>query len=87
MPLKPQSIRKGASITVNGSKAEKEEVIELSKSWTDQQLLFFKKLLQQGGSTSFNGISFRVTLKDKIVTSAGLKDTGIIVYPGLDSKY
>ena len=87
MKLKPQSIRKGTHITVNGKEAEKQEIIDLSVDWTEQQINFFKKMLKQGGSTKINGVSFLITLQDKVVNSRGEKDPGVIVMPGLDSRF
>ena len=87
MPLKPQSIRKGVKITLNGKETEKQEIIDLSSDWTEKQISFFKKLLQQGGATKINGNSFVITPQDKIVDSTGNKDQGIIVAPGLDAKF
>lgn len=87
MSLKPQSIRKGVKITLNGKEAEKQEIINLSSGWTEKQINFFKKLLQQGGATKINGNSFIITPQDKIVDSTGNKDQGIIVAPGLDAKF
>jgi hypothetical protein len=87
MSLKPQSIRKGVKITLNGKEAEKQEIIDLSSGWTEKQINFFKKLLQQGGATKINGNSFIITPQDKIVDSTGNKDQGIIVAPGLDAKF
>jgi hypothetical protein len=87
MALKPQSIRKGVKITLNGKEAEKQEIIELSSTWNEKQVNFFKKLLQQGGATKINGNSFIITPQDKVVDSTGNKDQGIIVAPGLDEKF
>jgi hypothetical protein len=87
MALKPQSIRKGVKITLNGKEAEKQEIIDLSSTWTEKQINFFKKLLQQGGATKINGNSFIITPQDKVVDSTGNKDQGIIVVPGLDEKF
>jgi hypothetical protein len=41
MALKPQSIRKGVKITLNGKEAEKQEIIDLSSTWTEKQINFF----------------------------------------------
>jgi hypothetical protein len=87
MALKPQSIRKGVKITLNGKEVEKQEIIDLSSTWTEKQINFFKKLLQQGGATKINGNSFIITPQDKVVDSTGNKDQGIIVAPGLDEKF
>lgn len=85
--LKPQSIRKGVHITLNGKEAEKQEVIEMSKDWTPNQETLFRKTLQQGGEITIKGILIRITIQEKMVTSAGLKDTGIIVAPGADVRF
>lgn len=85
--LKPQSIRKGVRITLNGKEAEKQEIIDLSSSWTEKQINFFKKLLQQGGATKINGNTFIVTPPVQIVDSTGNKDQGIITAPGLDQRF
>jgi hypothetical protein len=87
MALKPQSIRKGVKITLNGKEAEKQEIIDLSTQWSENQVNFFKKLLQQGGATKINGSSFIITPPAKIVDSSGNKDQGIIVAPGLDQRF
>lgn len=85
--LKPQSIRKGVHITLNGKEAEKQEVIEMSKDWTPNQETLFRKTLQQGGEITIKGTLIRITIQEKMVTSAGLKDTGIIVAPGADARF
>jgi len=87
MALKPQSIRKGVKITLNGKEAEKQEVIELSSTWTEKQINFFKKLLQQGGATKINGVLFVITPPIQVVDSTGNKDQGIITAPGLDQRF
>ena len=85
--LKPQSIRKGVQITLNGKEAEKQEVIEMSKDWTPNQETLFRKTLQQGGEITIKGILIKITIQEKMVTSAGVKDTGIIVAPGADARF
>jgi hypothetical protein len=85
--LKPQSIRKGVKITLNGKEAEKQEIIELSTQWSETQINFFKKMLQQGGELKINGAFMKITVQDKIVDSSGNKDQGIIVAPGLDQRF
>ena len=87
MSLKPQSIRKGVKITLNNKEVEKQEIINLSSTWTEKQVNFFKKLLQQGGTTKINGNSFNVTPQEKIVNSTGEKEPGIIVVPGVDQRF
>ena len=87
MTLKPQSIRKGVTITLNGKEAEKQEIIDLSVNWTESQINFFKKMLKQGGDTKINGVTIKIVTLEKMVTSRGEKDTGVIIYPGLDTKF
>ena len=38
--IKKQSIRKGTIVKLNGVVLEKEEIIELSKEWTESQEFF-----------------------------------------------
>jgi hypothetical protein len=87
MSLKPQSIRKGVKITLNGKETEKQEIIDLSSTWTEKQINFFKKLLQQGGTTKINGDSLIVIPPTQILNAAGDKDPGVIVVPGLDQRF
>jgi hypothetical protein len=87
MTLKPQSIRKGVTIILNGKEVEKQEIIDLSTTWSESQINFFKKMLKQGGDTKINGAIINITIVEKMVTSRGEKDTGTIVYPGLDAKF
>lgn len=85
--LKPQSIRKGVQITLNGKEAEKQEVIEMSSDWTVNQETLFRKTLQQGGEITIKGTLIKITIQEKMVTSAGVKDTGVIVAPGADARF
>jgi hypothetical protein len=87
MTLKPQSIRKGVTIILNGKEVEKQEIIDLSTTWSEPQINFFKKMLKQGGDTKINGAIINIVIVEKMVTSRGEKDTGTIVYPGLDAKF
>ena len=50
MTLKKQSIRSTAKISINGKVATKEELIQMSEGWSEDQENFFKKMLQQGGT-------------------------------------
>lgn len=85
--IKPQSIRKGVSIYLNGNLAEKQEVIELSKTWSEKQELMFRKTLKQGGEMKINNILIKVIPQDKVVTSTGYKDSGKIIYPSVDMRF
>jgi hypothetical protein len=83
MALKGQSIRNGVTINVNGVKAEKQLVIELSESWEASQEKFFKKMLQQGGKCKVNGNSFEIILKERTdIDSRGNKPVNLPPVPG-----
>jgi hypothetical protein len=65
MALKKQSIRNGMSITVDGETVSKEELIEISESWSENQEVFFRKMLQQGGQFSLKGKKYTVNVKQR----------------------
>ena len=87
MALKPQSIRKGMQILVENQLIEKQDLIKLSESWTEQQVNFFKKMLKQGGEFKLQGKKFKTLPPNQILTSKGEKDTGVITIPGIDSRF
>lgn len=87
MALKPQSIRKGMQIWVNGKPIEKQDLIALSEDWTEVQENFFKKMLKQGGEFKVQGNKFRTIPASKILDSTGKKDGGVIQIPGLDTRF
>jgi len=87
MALKPQSIRKDTTVYLNDELVEKSILIELSESWTEKEEKLFRKMLQQGGKFKLQGNSFRIVKDEKMVNSKGFKDEGIIVMPGLDTKF
>jgi len=87
MALKPQSIRKGITILLNGKEVTKQEIIDLSIEWTESQINFFKKLLKQGGESKINGNVFKIFPQDQVVNSKGEKDIGIITIPGVDQRF
>lgn len=83
MALKGQSIRNGVTINVNGVKAEKQLVIELSENWDTSQEKFFKKMLQQGGKCKVNGNSFEIILKERSdIDSKGNRPINLPPVPG-----
>ena len=75
--LKPQSIRNNVKITWNGDTISKQEIIDMSVLWSDKQILFFKKMLKQGGTVKINNNKFKIVITEPILTSRGLKDGGI----------
>jgi|TARA_R110000744_G_scaffold371173_1_gene482032 hypothetical protein len=67
--LKKQAIRK-QKIFLNKSQepiSEKDEVILLSESWSENEEFLFRKLLKQGGSANIQGTHFRVVVLDKML--------------------
>jgi hypothetical protein len=83
MALKGQSIRNGVSITLNGEKADKAEVIALSQEWNESQEKFFKKMLQQGGRCKVNGNVFEITIKERTdIDSKGNRPVNLPPIPG-----
>ena len=85
--LKPQSIRKGVTIILNGKESTKQEVLDLSINWTEPQINFFKKMLKQGGDFKIQGIVFNISPQDKTVNSKGEKEPGKIVFPSSDMRF
>ena len=75
--LKPQSIRNNVKITWNGDPISKHEIIDMSILWSDKQILFFKKMLKQGGTVKIDNNKFKIVITEPILTSRGLKDGGI----------
>jgi len=77
MKLTPQSIRNNVKITWNGDPISKQEIIDMSVFWSDKQILFFKKMLKQGGTVKIDNNKFKIVITEPILTSRGLKDGGI----------
>ena len=75
--LKPQSIRNNVKITWNGEPISKQEVIDMSTLWNEKQIMFFKKMVKQGGTFKVDSNKFKITITEPILTSRGLKDGGI----------
>ena len=87
MALKPQSIRSGVNIYMNGKLAQKQEILELSTTWSPNQENLFRTFLKQGGEVTIKGIHLKVTIQEAILNSKGEKDPGIIVVPGADQRF
>jgi hypothetical protein len=82
MALTKQSLRKGVHVIVNEKLATKEELIEMSESWSEKREVFFRKMLQQGGKFKFDGIQFEIKIRERILNSIGELDGGIEQIPG-----
>ena len=82
MALSKQSLRKGVHVIVNDKLATKEELIEMSESWSEKREVFFRKMLQQGGKFKFDGTQFEIKIRERILNSIGELDGGIEQIPG-----
>jgi len=88
MALSKQSIRSNMHIMVDGKELPKDDLISLSKEWTEVQENFFRKMLKQGGHFKFKGRKFIIELdKADNLRSDGSKDGGIVQVPGEDIKF
>jgi len=87
MALSKQSLRKGVHVMMNGKLATKEKLITLSESWSEKREVFFRKMLQQGGRFSFDGIKFEIKIRANVSErSDGSIDEGVTQIPG-DSAF
>lgn len=69
--ISKQSIRTGVSIFNAGEKLDKDAVIYKSEKWSDKEVLFFKKMLKQGGRFSIKGEKFYITVPEQIYNNKG----------------
>ena len=66
--LTKQSIRSGVSIFSLGEKLDKDTIISKSEKWSDKEVLFFKKMLKQGGRFSIKGEKFYILSQNRFTT-------------------
>jgi hypothetical protein len=69
--ISKQSIRAGVTIFTAGEKLDKDTVISKSEKWSDKEILFFKKMLKQGGRFSIKGEKFYITVPEQIFNNKG----------------
>lgn len=69
--IKKQTLRKGVVIKSEGELLSKEETISLSEGWNENQEMFFRKMLKQGGRFSINGRKFIITTPELIYNNKG----------------
>ena len=87
MALIKQSLRAGVHVMMNGKLATKEELIKLSKDWTEKREIFFRKMLHQGGKFQMEGINYEIILRQNVKErSDGEIDKGVVPIPG-DSAF
>jgi hypothetical protein len=83
MALNKQSIRKNMNILVDGIKLSKEELIELSESWSETQENFFRKMTKQGGHFKIQGKKFITEIEERSdIDSRGNKPITTPLMPG-----
>ena len=66
MALKKQTIRGLESIRLNGEVTTKEELITLSESWSENEEITVRKILQQGGKCKVGSDTISVVRQDPI---------------------
>ena len=69
--ISKQSIRTGVSIFSAGEKLDKDTVINKSERWSDKEVVFFKKMLKQGGRFSIKGEKFYITVPEQVYNNKG----------------
>jgi hypothetical protein len=69
--ISKQSIRTGVSICSAGEKLDKDTVINKSEKWSDKEILFFRKMLKQGGRFNIKGEKFYITVPEQIYNQKG----------------
>ena len=69
--LSKQTLRRGVVIKSEGKLLSKEEIISLSEGWNENQEMFFRKMLKQGGRFSINGRKFVITTPELIYNNKG----------------
>ena len=87
MALSPQSIRKNVQIKFDNKIVDKKAVLEKSESWTENQIILFKKFLKQGGKCKIQGVVVEVLPPAQLVTSKGEKPSGKMIAPGADQRF
>tara|TARA_R110000803_G_scaffold13243_1_gene37483 strand:- start:28 stop:243 length:216 start_codon:yes stop_codon:yes gene_type:complete len=66
MALKKQTIRGLENIQLNGNPTTKEELITLSESWSENEEVTVRKILQQGGRCKIGSDIISVERQDPI---------------------
>jgi hypothetical protein len=69
--ISKQTIRSGVSIFLSGEKLDKDTIINKSEKWSDKEILFFRKMLRQGGRFNIKGEKFHIVVPEQIYNSKG----------------
>jgi hypothetical protein len=70
MALKKQTIRGLENVQLNGNPTTKEELITLSESWSENEEVTVRKILQQGGKCKIGTDVISVKREDPIYNLA-----------------
>lgn len=88
MALSKQTIRSNMHIVVDGREISKEELIIISEGWNENQEIFFRKMLKQGGHFRLKGIKYEVDIEyNPKMRSDGISDSGVKQIPGEDGRF
>jgi len=68
--LSKQSIRKEVSIYLNGELLEKEEIIEISKEFTEKEESRFRKMIKQGGKIKVGDNVYEIKRNERKVRNS-----------------
>ena len=69
--ISKQTIRSGVSIFLSGEKLDKDTIINKSEKWSDKEILFFRKMLKQGGRFNIKEEKFYITVPEQIYNQKG----------------
>lgn len=70
--LTKQAIRRGTLITNEKEVVySKEELVAMSENWTENEETFFRKMLKQGGTFTFKGKKFRISVPEQLYNLKG----------------
>ena len=75
--LSKQTLRKGVVIKSEDKLLSKEEIISLSEEWNENQEMFFRKMLKQGGRFSINKRKFVISTPELIYNNKGEIETSL----------
>ena len=73
--LSKQSIRGNVQILIEQKKATKDQLIEMSKNWSENEEILFRKMLKQGGKFKIQGKKFQVIPEEQLLNSRGNTDS------------
>lgn len=62
--LTKQALKNSITISINSIIVDKDQIIEMSKDWTEKEETLFRKMLKQGGYFSIRGNRFNIKTDD-----------------------